>query len=266
MKNNNFFSKIYLSTTSTSFYTSIIHERLIQSFLYLIILIILISIPYSIYSGINYKTISNHVVDIINTEDFPSFYLHEGKLEIHGDKPFVYSDDKTKSLKLIIDNTGSYTFNDLAGYYVGFLITPDNMIYSQAGMMPQSMKYNELLEFTLSREDLSDLVKTIQPWFSYGIGIFTIVFAILSALIKSLFSYLMVNFFKKSLNITLSSAQTFKIAIYSMTAPLIIINILQFMPSFIPSNFYFGIFVLINLIYIIKILKYFNNLKTNLTA
>lgn len=264
MKKMNFISKIYRSMTSIAFYVTIIHEHFVKSFLYLVLLSLILALPYSIYSGISTYDKTTNGIEIINSEQFPAFKFENGKLELYNDEPYLFSIDENQFLKVIIDRSNTYTFNDLAGYYIGYLITEDNIIYSQVGTTPRSISYNSLLIQSLTKAELVDLIKLYQPITAIGFGILTLFFALLSALFKSLFSYFMVSFFKNIFRIPLSFSQSYKIAIYSMTTSIVVIELLNII-KLVPSQYFFGIFCFINALYIGNIIKHFSSLKTDIS-
>jgi len=136
MNKPNFFKKIVMSITTLSFYTTIIHERFIKTFIYLFIFSTLLSIPYSAYFGHYIYEQTSNVSHVMESEAFPDFYLKEGQLVIEGNTPFVFADEE-KLIKVIIDDSDTYSFNDLAGYYWGYLITPKSIILSQLGTTPR---------------------------------------------------------------------------------------------------------------------------------
>lgn len=265
MKKQNFFKKIYSSITTLSFYTSIIHERFIRSFIYLIIFTLLLSLPYSIYIGNYAYKQTNSVIERMKGEDFPSFHLEDGQLIIEGNTPFVYSMEDDKLLKIIIDNSNTYTFNDLAGYYLGYLITPKSIIQSQLGTTPQTISYSDFFIDEFNKDDLLVYIKNYQPLFAIFFAASSVVFTLIGTLFKSLLSYFLVSFFKNIYRIPLSGVQSYKIAIYSMTTPLIVLEALKF-ANVIPPTLFFGVFMFINAVYIGKILNYFSRLKTDIST
>lgn len=265
MKKHNFFKKIYLSISKLSFYTNVIHEKLYKSIFYLVILTILISIPYSVFFGNYIYKETTDILTLMESKTFPNFYLENNELIIEGETPFVISDEEQKTFKIIIDNTSTYSFNDLAGYYWGYLITPKNIIQSQLGSTPKTVTYDKVLLEGFSKDILLLELKTLQPLLAIFSSVFTIVFFIISNFFKSLMAYFIVLFFRNIYRVPLSNVQAYKIAVYSMTAGLILLEGLRFV-QLVPPSFFFGIFMMINSVYVGKILFYFNKLKTDLSA
>lgn len=264
MNKPNFFKKIVMSITTLSFYTTIIHERFIKTFIYLFIFSTLLSIPYSAYFGHYIYQQTSNVSHVMESGEFPDFYLKDGQLVIEGDTPFVFADEE-KLIKVIIDDSDTYSFNDLAGYYWGYLITPKSIILSQLGTTPRSMAYNRFLGDGFNKKDLLVEIKAIQPFLAVFSSAFTMIVFVITTFLKSLLSYFLVSFFRNVYGITLSKSQSYKIAVYSMTAPLIIIEALR-LSQVVPTTFFFGIFMFVNAVYIGKILYYFKNLKMNVQS
>lgn len=265
MNKQNFFKKIYLSITTLSFYTTIIHERFIKTFIYLLLLTILISIPYSAYLGNYIYKQATEATHLLESDEFPNFYLKEGELVIESNTPFIFAEEEGKLLKIIIDNSNTYSFNDLAGYYLGYLITPKSIIQSQLGTTPRSINYEDMFFDGFNKKDLLTEIKMLQPFLSVLSSIFTMFFFIFTSFFKSLLSYFLVSFFKNIYGIPLSKSQSYKIAVYAITAGSILIEALRF-TQIVPPTFFFGIFMFINSVYIGKVLYYFNQLKTDLSA
>ncbi|PKM50152.1 MAG: hypothetical protein CVV02_12885 [Firmicutes bacterium HGW-Firmicutes-7] len=264
MRKINFFSKIYLSMTSKSFYVTIIHEHFFKSFLYLLLLSFLLASPFSIYSGFKTYDKTTHLIEFISSEQVPSFNFQEGKLEILDNEPFIYADEN-KFLKIIIDNSDTYTFNDLAGYYMGYLITEESLISSQLGTTPKSTNYEDFFIRNLSKPELIELLQLYQPLIGIGYGSLALFLAITSIGFKSLLSYFTVSFFKNLLRIPLSFSQCYKIAIYAMTTSIVVIEFLN-ITNLVPSQFFFGIYFFINVLYIGNIIKYLSTFKTNIST
>ncbi len=257
MKKPHFFKKIVLSINSKPFYTTILHEHFMKSFLYLMLLSLIISLPFSLYTSIKTSSLFEDIID-----EFPAFYFEESEFRLQDEQPFIYKGEGNE-LIIIADTTGAYGFNDLVGYETGILISTKSFVLSQAGILPQTVKYSEMM--ILPSNDVLDLIVDMRPFIILMSTLFSLFFSFLFICFKSLFSCSLAFFIKNSLGLKLTFSQTYKIAIYSLTAPLVFVEILNFIPSQLVSNISFGLFVFINVVYLIQILRYMKNQKTDVS-
>lgn len=258
MKKPHFFKKIILSMNSKAFYNTILHEHFMKSLLFLILFSLLISLPFSIYKS---TLTGNKIVAIAAA--FPDFSLQNGEFKLLSGEPFVYNDQK--ELLIIADTTSTHSFNDLVGYELGYLFGAKSVILSQAGLPPQTIKYADIPFFSATSSDL-DLLVLMKPFLIIMSTFFTLLLALIFNLFISLFSSSMAFFIKNGLGLPISFSQAYKVAIYSMTAPLVFVELLNFIPSIVIRNLSFGIFVFINLIHLVQILSYMKNHPTDISV
>lgn len=255
MNKYNFFKKIYLSFSSISFYQDIIHERMSKTIGYLVLLILILSLPFSIMSGIEVNNELQDIIAFMKTDDFPAFELRDEKLDIHISEPFIYTFDQQKTLKVIVDNTGTYTFNDLAGYQYGYLITPDSVIQTQLGYKPQIINFSMFPGLSLNNEIVIKLAEGTKTMIPIVTSILMILFSIFYGFLRSILSFFLVLIMKNSRRLPIKGSQAYRIGIYTMTVPLMLTTIIQFIPTIIPSSFSFGIFMIIDALIIVNVLK-----------
>lgn len=253
MKKYNFFKKIYYSITSKSFYSDVMLEPFKKSICYLILFALLISIPSTIYTAYNIKMDFDKNIDFLNSDSFPSFILDKDGLELDQNEPFVKSFENI--VIVIIDDTDTYTLNDLAGYQFGYLFSSERLIITQNAGTPITFEYNQLPDMLLSNQDLIDYINTLKPFIIIGSIIFSLLSAFFTALIYSVFSSIFANIIKNINAIKITYEQAYKIAIYSCTLPLILIQILKFIPIRI-AWISIIVFYAVNVIYISNILKF----------
>lgn len=257
MKKPRFFKKIILSMNSKEFYMTIIHEHFMKSFLYLVLFCLLISLPFSIYASI--KT-SNKITLI--AKDFPAFTIQNGELKLENNEPYIYTD--SDKMILIVDTSDTYTFNDLAGYEAGYLMTKSSVIIPQKGFSPQIIKYSDFPFLSLSKIDLN-LFVLMQPLMVVISILFNLFGALILALLKSLFISSVSYFIKNGFGLSLKFSQTYKIAIYSMTAPLVFVEILHFIPTALATNISFSLFAFISIVNLVQVFRYMKNQKTDIS-
>lgn len=257
MKKPHFFKKILLSMSSKPFYKTILHEHFMKSILYLLLFSLIISLPFSIYSSLK----TSNLITLIST-DFPTFSLSKGELKLENNEPFIYKD--SDKMIFIVDTSGTYGLNDLAGYEKGLLMTSKSIIIPQLGFKPQIIKYSEFPYLTFSTTDL-DLLVLLQPLFVFVSVLILVFLTLFINAFKSLFCCSIAFFIKNSFGLPLTFTQTYKVAIYCMTLPLVFVEILKFIPSPLASNISFGFFILVNVITLVQIFNHMKNEKTDIS-
>ncbi|MBC7959866.1 MAG: DUF1189 family protein [Vallitaleaceae bacterium] len=258
MKKPNFFKKIYLSVTSMPFYTSVIHEHFMKSFLYLILFSLLISLPFAIFTALQTTKLISDIAD-----SFPRFTLSDGTLTFESDEPFVYKNEKDNMI-VISDPSGTHDINTLTGYQSAYLLRPKYVILSQAGFAPQSISYKDVAFWTIGSNDL-DLLVLFRPFLAAMMAGLNLFLVLLTNLFRSLFACSIVLFIRSFFLVPLNFTQSYKIAIYSMTAPMIVIEIINFLPITLSSNKMLAVFVLLDLVITVNILKYMSKQKLDIS-
>lgn len=254
-----FLKRIIWSITKKEFYYDIIQESLGKSFKYLILLTLFISLPYSVLGGIQSTYVIDDMITTIRSDEFPHFSLKNGQLDIRDNEPRVYKSDD--ALIVIVDKTDAYTLNDLAGYSIGYLITPDQVILSQAGTKPLSIRYDTLLKnMMIDNESLVRTLGKIKPY----ILIFITLIIFVGSLLLTLFSSLILSIVTYLLNtlyqIHLSYSQSYRVGNYSLTLPLILIQICNF-TAFIPHIISFMLFFIVSGLYMFWSMHYLKKQK-----
>ena len=249
MKKYNFFRKIQYSINSNSFFTEIIHEKLHKSILYLFFLTFLLSIPYAILVPIQ---IDHLVVDIIESESFPQFELNNNRFDLMEEDPFVFSD---VNYILILDDSNTYTLNDLAGYTMGYLVTSEEIVISQSGTQPMVIPFENFQLESFSSEQFIQVIENLRSDIFAFFLILTLLVSILLVVSGVLLISLFCSITKNSLGLKLTYKQALQISIYSSTLPIIVVQLLKAIPFVITPILPMLIFFVTSIIYVRKALQ-----------
>ncbi|GKX28137.1 hypothetical protein SH1V18_06170 [Vallitalea longa] len=223
--NPNIFTKFIKSFTDFRVYNRIRSESLGKSFLYLILLSLIIGVVFSIVIVSKTNDSIDSTIEFLESDDMPNITVSNGILDIDMDKPLIVSQDN--EFIFIVDMTSEYDLNDLVGYSIGYLVTPERIIISQAGSPPMPLEFKALSDFNINKESVLDMIQKFRG-IVVGIIIFiTIAGTILFNLFASLLLSVMGTISNSILNANLSYSELYKIGIYALTLPAIIILILN---------------------------------------
>lgn len=254
-----FLNRIIWSIIKKEFYYDIINESLTDAFKYLILFTLFISLPYSVLGGIQSTYAIDAMITTIRSDEFPHFSLKDGELDIQDNEPIVYKSDS--ALIVIVDKTGAYNLNDLANYSIGYLITPDEIILSQAGTKPLFIYYDTLLKnMMIDNENLVTSLGKFKPYLLILVTLIifggSLLLTLFSSLVLSIVAYLSNNLNQ----VHLSYSQAYSISNYSLTLPLILIQLCNF-TTFISHIISFMLFFLVSCLYISRIMRYIKKQK-----
>ncbi|MCT4599251.1 MAG: DUF1189 domain-containing protein [Vallitalea sp.] len=252
-KSPNFFVKIIKSITDINFYSNFRNEKLGKSFGYLLLLALALGI---IFSGIVTLKTNKSIDDSLTffeSEDFPDIMIANGVLDIDIEEPLVLKQDG--DIIFIVDMTNTYTLNDLAGYSIGYLITPERVIINQAGSPPIPFEFKNLQDFQIDKYTAVDFLNKTKSVF-IGFIIFTIIVGtILLKLLESLIVSIIALIANSILNKNMSYNDLYKISIYALTLPSIIVLIINSLSLGLSFGILLLIYYSIATIYVVLALK-----------
>lgn len=221
----NIFTKFIKSFTDFRVYNKIRYESLGKSFLYLILLSIVIGVIFSIVIVTKTNDSLDSTMEFLESDEMPDISVTNGILHIDMDQPLVVTQDD--EFVFIVDMTNQYNLNDLVGYSIGYLITPERIIISQAGSHPMPLEFKDLRDFNINKESILGIIQKFRGLVIGLIIFFTIAGTILFNLFLSLLMSVMGTICNAILNTTLSYSELYKIGIYSLTLPALLILILN---------------------------------------
>jgi hypothetical protein len=231
MKRINIFPKIIKAIKDPLFIVASTKEKTISVILYMILLVLILTIPTSIVRGVMFSNEMDNLIEAVDNPSFPDFQLKDGKFSIDSDEPIII--EQGKDLKIIIDTEDNHNINNLAGFASGYLLTEDVAIVTMKG---QSPAYYNLDTFSSVAYDKTIFVDQLH--FIAKIGVFLVPFlfiayAILNAFFRSLMLLLLGFFLKRMMQLTLKGSELYKMVIYSMTLGFILYELMSIIPLFI---------------------------------
>ncbi|GMQ62289.1 DUF1189 domain-containing protein [Vallitalea maricola] len=253
IKSPNIFVKFIKSFTDFHVYNSIRHERLGKSFGYLILLALFIGITLSIVVSVKTNTSIDNTIELLQSDDMPEITVRNGILNIDMNEPLVLTKDH--DFIFIVDMTDKYTLNDLVGYSMGYLVTPERIIINQAGSPPMPLEFKDLRDFNIDKNSVLEILNSFR-----GLAIGFIVFLIIAGtVLLKLFESLMVSIIgliaNSVLKTNLSYNEVYKIGIYALTLPALIMLLINCFGLAVALGFKLIIYYGISTIIVVMALK-----------
>ena len=223
-----FFRKLILVITDFRSYPYLVkHEKFYKSFLYLLKLVLILSLIFSINLIYDYSKVFKNLVNNYD-EIVPEFELKNGTLNVYE----KYSQKLNKNSYLIIDTDYKFDefkatkdYSNLLLYDNVTLINSDKIIFKVGGEIQSILSFNEL-EGELSKDILhSEIIRIIDEK-EYIVYIAVAILSIFIAYFmytfgRIIFLTLIVLIICGIYGIHLNFKNYMKIAIYSYTLPLI---------------------------------------------
>lgn len=263
MKKPNFFKRIHLSITSKSYYKLVLSEHFFKAFIYLVLLSILSIIPAAVKNGYQVSNFMTLASKILSDPECPDFVIEGNKLQFTEDKSFVYEDD-SNDLIVIFNPNNEYSLNNLAGHDIGYLITPNKLIISSQGIEPIPRDYSMISSMMqkITKTQMEGMLRTFAPVTFAFFTFFVIAVAVAYSLFLSLFASLIAVMSRNVCRIRLSYSSAYKIAIYSMTAPVILLSLLYLVLPSVAINGGFIIFVFTTTYFTGSVMSYLRDLTS----
>ncbi|HOE57393.1 MAG TPA: DUF1189 domain-containing protein [Bacillota bacterium] len=238
----NFFTQIRESVIDFKFYRSIRNNKFSRSFLYLLLLFLII---YFI-NGIRTFIVTRIVIDKIGVnfiENVPEFRLENGELSFEGNMPYYISNSTNEIF--VIDTTGSVKESVLKDVRTGMLITRNNIYIKTNEIETRTFSLTELKGIILTKSDILEFLPKLS-WIMLIFIVFGFIFALgwklLNAVILALLGLIVNSVLKGRLKFN----NMLNISIYVLTLPMLIqlaVNLYGYpLPGF--GLIYWGISIL----------------------
>ncbi|MGB7605300.1 MAG: DUF1189 domain-containing protein [Lutisporaceae bacterium] len=213
----NFFYQVKESVIDFTFYKKIKDNRFAKSFLYLLLLFLVIYSMITMRNFILVKTAVEQATFELS-ESMIEFQLKDGRFSFEGEMPY-YISNNTDEL-FVIDTTGSVDAKILDNVIIGMLITEDK-VYMMSNERLQEIDLAMFNQVEFNKQMLIDFMPQIS-WLVLIVMIAGFVFALgfklLSAVLLALVGVLINSIYKTDLKYK----QLLNFSIYSLTLPMII--------------------------------------------
>jgi hypothetical protein len=146
----NFFLQIRESVIDFKFYRSIKDNKFSRSFVYLLLLFLII---YFI-NGTKTFIITRIGIDEMMTglSNMPDFRLENGEFIFDGEMPYYFGSNSNEGF--VIDTTGRLGEEALSGVNTGMLITKDKLFVKRSAVEMREFNLKEFNTITISRNDI----------------------------------------------------------------------------------------------------------------
>jgi len=214
----NFFIQMRESVIDFSFYKSIKNNRFSRSFLYLLLLFLIV---YSI-NGTKLFVVTRIGIDEITSAmstNVPDFKLENGEFSFSGDMPYYISNSADGAF--VIDTTGQVDESILRDASGGMLITKDTVYVKNSEIETRRFSLTELKGMTLTKADILEFMPKLSwimlIFIAFGF-IFVFGWKLLNAVILALLGLILNGIMKGNLKY----GNLLNISIYALTLPLLL--------------------------------------------
>lgn len=214
-----------------AYYRKALEDTMRSAFGYLVLLSVLLGLVSGTLMGLQSKSDFRTLAEAIETGRIPYFELENGRLDIDLDAPVVI--DQEFQI-FIIDTTGTYSLNDLAGYDIGYLVTPERVIVSSRGSDPRAINFADMATVSFNSRDLTALLAALDAAIVFVVLGFTLIAGLVSLLFSSLIAAALFNIFRILSRIPMTFSQAWKIAMFSYAPAVIWQQASHFIPYTVP--------------------------------
>ena len=213
-----FFRKVKDSFTRFDVYRDIVTQGLGKTFRYFFLLFTLIFIIQGLQVGVGFNAGLTEFASTVR-DKMPEFSLSGGKLAVEGKQPIIYTGDNNSAM--FIDTTGQLDESVLDKYNDGVFISQDKILNKQ-GVRQTEIAFADFPQFSFNKAQLMNFLPMIK-WILLVIGVFGYFFGAAWILINTVILGLLglvINSTNK--NHLLTFSQTWRMAIYAITLPLLL--------------------------------------------
>lgn len=214
----NFFIQMRESVIDFKFYRSIKDNKFSRSFVYLMLLFLIIYFINGTRTFISVRTGIDEIAADLST-NIPEFKLENGEFNFEGEMPYYISSSTSEAF--VIDTTGKVTDSVLKDVAGGMLITKDKIYLKRSEVETREFSLAGLKGVTITKSDVLEFL----PKLSWIIFIF-IAFSFVFALGWKLLNAVILAFLGLAANAIFNGRMKFNnlmnISIYALTLPMLI--------------------------------------------
>jgi len=238
----NFFTQMRESVIDLKFYRNIKDNKFSRSFVYLLLLFLIIYFINGTRTFIATRIAVDELVVSLSC-DAPEFKFENGEFSFEGEMPYYISSSTNEAF--VIDTTGQVTKSVLEDVASGILITKDKLYVKRSEVETREISLTELKDITLSKSDVIEFLPKLS-WivliFIAFAFIFLLGWKLINAVILALLGLIVNAFFNGRLKFN----NMINISIYALTLPMLIqvaVNLYGYpIPNF--GFIYWGISIL----------------------
>lgn len=214
----NLFIQMRESVIDFSFYKSIKSNRFSRSFLYLLLLFLIIYFV----NGTKLFVITRIGIDEITavmSENIPDFRLENGEFSFSGEMPYYIS--KSTDEAFVIDTTGQVDEGILRDVGGGMLITKDTVYLKKSDIETRRFSLTELKSITLTKADVLEFLPKLS-WIVLIFIVFGFIFVLGWKLLNAVILALLGLFLNGIMKGNLQYGNMLNISIYALTLPMLL--------------------------------------------
>ncbi|MGE5417934.1 MAG: DUF1189 domain-containing protein [Acidobacteriota bacterium] len=235
------FSRLVKSIINPAAYGELVKLGLGKAMGYLILLVLLVTIPVHIYQVYGSNGMVSAVSQLID-QNIPDFSLSNGVLQVDAEMPITIAE--TPQNLIVIDTSGRSNQSILNDHPEGVLFTKDQMVVKQNGQVQQISLSDLQVEF--NKDDLFKVLPLIK---TFGI-VYIILGPFVIWLIKMLQVFTLMGLVALIVSAIssaeLSYTESVTVAVYAMTLPFLVQGLQKVLiPTFpYPCLLYYILFII----------------------
>ncbi|MEA3368859.1 MAG: DUF1189 domain-containing protein [Candidatus Ratteibacteria bacterium] len=207
----------FVNSFNPEAYGKIVKQKFSRSFLYLLVIVLVISALFSVKFTSVFTRVAAEFIDKAGQE-IPEIRITEGVVSVPVEQPYIY---EAAEYAFIIDTTGEIT--SLDNYDSGLLLLRDKIIYrDKARMKTESYDLSKIAALHITPETLQRGLKKgskiLVPALFVALTVWFIISKFIQVFLFSLVSLFANNLKKKNL----TYPELLNIGIYALTAPTVL--------------------------------------------
>lgn len=214
----NFFLQMRESVIDFKYYRSIKDNRFSRSFVYLLLLFLIIYFISGTRTMIATRLGIDELVTELNT-NMPEFSLQDGEFSFAGEMPYFISSSTSEAF--VIDTTGQVDESVLKDVSSGMLITKDKVYVKRSEIETREFSLSELKGVNITKADVLEFLPKLSwivlIFIAFGF-IFALGWKLLNAVILALLGLAANSVFKGRLKFN----NLMNIGIYALTLPMLL--------------------------------------------
>lgn len=214
----NFFLQMRESVIDFKFYRSIKNNRFSRSFVYLLLLFLIVYFISGTRTFIATRIAIDELITNVNA-NIPEFKLENGEFSFEGKMPYFISSSTNEAF--VIDTTGQVDASVLKDVGSGILITKDKVYLKNNQVESREFSLTELKGITLTKSDVLEFLPKLSwivfIFIAFGF-IFVLGWKLLNAVILALLGLIVNAILRGSLKFN----NLMNISIYALTLPMLI--------------------------------------------
>jgi hypothetical protein len=232
----NVFKQLIVSLYSPKDISTFHQQRFGKTFFYVLILTLLSILP-SIYHFNTSMVNGMDTIKEIVQKDLPPFTIENGELFSEETVPLTIN---KSDFTFVFDSTGTINQAEINRANDTIFILKNELVYSASGVS-QSMPYSMFGNVTITKDDLSSMLTSVDSILPITIPIVSLIVFLFSSIMKFIEVSILALFglaLKNILNKQSSYGQLWRMSAYSVTLPTLFFTIMDALKTVVPNGFF----------------------------